>query len=428
MVKMPTNEVARSSPLFVLVADHDPDQFDYRGLLADANMNWAFVTNSNIFSAALRLQPWDVILVDEAMIEDIPSELLASAEIEEESHEIVLLISQSALDDLAQGSSLLDLCGYLIKGPSFTASLRRQLRRNLYVRALGKERSHLEQEIERILKRWEESIRDRTKNLERANQHLKALDELKSQFLANISHQLRTPLSVIRSYVELLVQCPPEEEQEAQEFLNIISSETHRLSQMIDDLLDLARIESGRMVWNMREISLKDLITEVISPLRSILDREGLEISVLCPDDLPPIQADPDRLSQVINNVIDNSIKHTPESGKIIIEAELISVDTEGSPGVQPDMQEFIKVIVTDTGPGIPANKLESIFSRFEQATDKRGAGLGLAISREVITHHGGKIWAESPESLGARVIFTVPLAGHIDIISGTFDPPPPGV
>lgn len=415
-VKMPTNEIARSATLYVLVADAAEAPFDYRSVLPDGNVQWGFVQKAETFAAALRLQPWDLIVVDASMVQFIPNDLLAAADIAEEGHNILLVLDADAIEPL-QAEGMFDLCGYLLRGPSLRSALARVLRRALYVQSLRTERSYLENEIERILTGWEQSIRDRTRNLERKNQELKAIDELKNQFLENVSHELRTPLALVRSYVELLIDCPPDSAEEQREFLTIIDTETRRLSRMIDDLLDLARINAGSMTWNMREVDLRALLPKVVAQVSPLLARRSIECVLDVPADMPAVQGDADRLSQVFLNLLDNAIKHTQE-GRIAITAELVSEPMAGG-----ELQDLARVTVSDTGTGIPEDSLETIFERFTQAGpegDGSGAGLGLAICREIVNHHSGRIWAE-PSDAGARLIVQLPLAGHLDVISGAY-------
>ena len=310
---MPTSEIARNSLLFVLVADADPERLEYRELLPDAKMQWGFVSREDIFSAALRLQPWDVIIIDQSMLHAIPDELLASAEMHGEDQEIVLLLDDEGLARAAS-RGLLKTSSYLLRQQHLEQTLARLLRRQLYVRSLDHGRQHLEQEIARILEGWEQSIKDRTRQLEETNQQLKALDEMKTRFLANISHELRTPLTVIRSYVDLLIQCPPQEEIERGEFLGIVEGETLRLSRMIDNLLDLARIDANQVKWSFTDVDLRALVHEVLQRFDETLQRESLSVDVRIPIDLPLVHADRERLGRVMTNLVVESIAPHPRA------------------------------------------------------------------------------------------------------------------
>jgi len=223
----------------------------------------------------------------------------------------------------------------------------------------------------------------------------------------------------VRSYVELLLDCPPESQEERSEFLHIIDAETHRLSRMIDDLLDLARLNAGSMVWNMSEVNLGRLIKKVVTQLKPMMQRDEIEHVIDVPSDLPRVWGDADRLAQVLINLLDNAIKHT-HGGTITLSARMVS-----EAGTNTQVEDFAELVVADTGRGIPPDKLEAVFERFEQVhedeEDGAGAGLGLSICREIVNHHGGRIWAEASEE-GARLVLRLPLAGHLDVISGTYD------
>jgi len=414
---MPTNEIARSTTLYVLVADENKGEFDYRALLPDTKVQWGFVEKPYVFEAALRLQPWDIIIVDQSMIEAIPGDLLAAADFAEEGHDILLLVEQDELLKMAK-DGLLTLCGYVLKGKSLKPALARYLRRSLYHQTLKQERTHLEHEIARILNGWEQSIQDRTQKLRRHNEELRNVDEIKNAFLENISHELRTPMTLVRSYVELLMVCPPSKKSERLEFLKVIDAETKLLGRMIDDLLDLARLNAGSMAWKMGEVDVSALIPTVVSQVKALIEKQHVACEVEMFSEPPPVWGDGDRISQVLMNLIDNSLKQ--EVTRIKITSELIT-DTKGS-----EVREFILVTVQDDGPGIPKDMLERVFERFSRATvhaNIRGVGLGLAICREILNHHKGRIWAEEVD-VGARLCFTLPLAGHLDVISGQFAQP----
>ena len=416
---MPTSEIARNSLLFVLVADVDPERIDYRELLPDARIQWGFVSKTDIFSAALRLQPWDVIIVDQSMLDAIPDELLAATDVKEDDQDILLLLEPEDLGVVAS-KGLLSSCGYLLRGETLKTSLARLMRRRLYFRSLDHERQHLEQEIARILEDWEQSIRDRTQKLEETNQQLKALDEMKTRFLANISHELRTPLTVIRSYIDLLIECPPQDAAEQKEFLGIIANETLRLSQMIDNLLDLARIDSGRVDWSFNDVDLRALLGEVLEPQRVELQRRKINVQSTLPQDLPLVYADHARLKQVFNNLLSKTFEHVGDAGEVWISAEMTGEQKKG------DITEMIQVCIDDNGERLAPSELPRLFDRFatdeEQHSSHRGAGLSFAICKEIINHHGGRIWAEPSKLGGLQISLTIPV-GHLRMITETFEP-----
>ena len=182
--------------------------------------------------------------------------------------------------------------------------------------------------------------------------------------------------------------------------------ETSRLSRLINDLLDLSKIEAGGVDWNLIPIdNPADLIYHVIKTFTALAEEHELELTTDVAPSLPTIRGDRDRLIQVVTNLCSNAVKFTPPGGRILVSAK--AGDYHGRP--------VVEVSVTDTGRGIPEGDLETIFDRFRQAGTGQaagktaGTGLGLAICREVVTYHDGTIWAEIPPRGGARVVFVIP-------------------
>ena len=187
----------------------------------------------------------------------------------------------------------------------------------------------------------------------------------------------------------------------AHRFLERMETEVDSLSQMVSELLELARIESGRVPLQMSPVPPSDLIDGAVERLRLQAERSGLNLTIECPEDLPPVLADYTRLEQVIVNLLHNAIKFTPAGGRITVGAE--------STG------EAVRFFVQDSGVGIPAIDLPRIFERFYKADRARsggGTGLGLAISKHLVEAHGGEIWAESEEGKGSTFSFAIPRAG----------------
>jgi two-component system phosphate regulon sensor histidine kinase PhoR len=228
---------------------------------------------------------------------------------------------------------------------------------------------------------------------------LKRLDAVKRDLSANISHELRLPIASIKALAETLAQGAIDDPSVAKEFLGQINTETDRLAQMVQELGDLSRIESGQSPLVKRSIGIGEVIKRAAERIKPQADRAGLSINIDIASDLPPIAADRDRIEQVLVNLLHNSIKFTPSGGGITISA-ISSGDS-------------LQVSVADTGVGIPADDLPRIFERFYKADRARsggGTGLGLAIVKHIIEAHGGKVWAQSKEGKGATFTFTLPL------------------
>lgn len=268
---------------------------------------------------------------------------------------------------------------------------------NLATQELRLHRDHLEE----MVARRTDDLERASQELRRANADLMRLNELKSSFLANVSHELRTPLTSIRSFSEILLNYPDTEFATREEFLEIICSESERLTRLINDVLDLAKIEAGKMEWRSQPVHLGDLARQSVDVMQVVASQKGLELENLIGDDVPPVQADPDRLLQVFANLISNAVKFT-DVGRIQVGALARS--------------DEVVVYVADSGIGIPASELERIFDKFHQhgntLTDKpTGTGLGLAISREIINRMGGRIWAESGTRAGSTFYCALPIA-----------------
>ena len=230
---------------------------------------------------------------------------------------------------------------------------------------------------------------------------VRRLETVRRDFISNISHELRTPLASLKALTETLQEGALEDPPAARRFLSRMDAEVDALTQMVAELLELARIESGRVPLQLQPASPCAILSSAVERLRLQSERGGLSIAVDCPEDLPPVLADPQRLEQVAVNLLHNAIKFTPAGGRILLAAR-----QEG---------EMVRFSVSDTGRGIPALDLPRIFERFYKADRARssgGTGLGLAISRHLVEAHGGRIWAESVEGEGSTFFFTIPIAG----------------
>ena len=228
-------------------------------------------------------------------------------------------------------------------------------------------------------------------------ERLTKLDEMKSEFVSNVSHELRTPLSIIKAYCEaLLTQVKPDDHETREQFLSVIDSETERLSTIVSNLLDLSRIEAGKFSLDYSVFSLKDMVNSIISVF---LKSKPSNIDILTDfdDDLPEVEADAEKIREVLINLIANSIKFSPMGGTI-------SVTVEHQAG-------FISCGVSDTGIGIPKDKIKHIFKKFYRVDNSdiceiQGTGLGLSIVKHIIDSHKGKISVDS--ILGKGSVFTI--------------------
>jgi len=232
---------------------------------------------------------------------------------------------------------------------------------------------------------------------------LKEMDNLKRDFISHVSHELRTPLTSMKAASGMLSQGSlkgsPEKEKEV---LRIIQSECDRLIGTVNRLLDLSRMEAKMMDYQFRNADLGGVIRLAVLKLAPLSEKRRIRVEILPLPNLSPVRMDPDRISQVIENLLGNALKYTPENGRIAIDASL-----NGEPG-------FVRVSVSDTGIGIPPESLEQIFDRFTRVHAGKktsGTGLGLSIAKHIVKDHGGKIWAESTPGKGSTFSFILPLA-----------------
>jgi signal transduction histidine kinase len=278
-----------------------------------------------------------------------------------------------------------------------------------------REEKRLRAQIEEHSRLLEVKVKERTAELQRINAQLTEYDRMKSEFLSNVSHELRSPLAAIASAAKIIGRYGDVNKTTGKNFSSVILDETDRLGRLINDLLDLAKIESGKVEWNMERIDdATELITQVVDTYRPLAEERGIDIELGGSGPLPAVVVDRDRMLQVLTNLCSNAVKFTPRGGRITVSGERTKVrDTPA-----------LLVKVQDTGPGIPSDELEKVFDRFHQVKVKhdgnkpKGTGLGLAICREVVSHHGGEIWAEAPPEGGARMVFYVPAAEPITAVS----------
>ena len=241
-------------------------------------------------------------------------------------------------------------------------------------------------------------IQDKTHQLEVANRH-------KSEFLANMSHELRTPLNAVIGFSEVLLERMfGEVNPKQEEYLNdILSSGKHLLS-LINDILDLSKIEAGRMELESQPFDLPAALDNALTLIRERAARHGLRLEVTVDPGLGEVKGEERKVKQVLLNLLSNAVKFTPEGGKISLSASL----NDG----------MAEISVTDTGVGIAREDQEAIFEEFRQvgsdyARKREGTGLGLALARRLVALHGGKLWVESEPGKGSTFTFTLPVSGH---------------
>jgi Na+/proline symporter/nitrogen-specific signal transduction histidine kinase len=258
-------------------------------------------------------------------------------------------------------------------------------------------------EYSRRLEQKSKELVEASAHLQEANERLLELDRLKDEFLSTVTHELRTPLTAIRAFSELLYDEPDMDAEQRAEFLGHIIRESERLTRLVNQVLDVAKMESGRMDWRIEPLDLATVLVDAARSVHGLYQTKAIRLDVERPDHAVTVEADRDKLQQVIVNLLSNAEKFVPsEQGHV----RLTLAERDGT----------VEVRVTDNGPGVPEAHREAIFDRFVQVNEGEtgnptGTGLGLAISRMIVEHLGGRIWCEPAPEGGAVFVFTLPRA-----------------
>jgi two-component system phosphate regulon sensor histidine kinase PhoR len=237
---------------------------------------------------------------------------------------------------------------------------------------------------------------------------LRQAETMRRDFAANVSHELRTPLAAIKAIAETLENGALDDPPAAREFLDRLHGEVDTLGELVSELLELSRIESGRAQIRPGELDPEPLLRPAAERLSPLARRAGLELCLDIPDDLPQIHADEERVGQVVTSLLHNAIKFTPPGGCVKLRARVRADELE--------------ISVTDSGVGVPSDQLERVFERFhklDQSRATQGTGLGLAIAKHLVQAQGGRIWAESDGASGSTFTFTLPLAATRQLAAG---------
>ena len=291
--------------------------------------------------------------------------------------------------------------------PSELANLPVVLREGLEQRHLKVEREQLQDEV------WEHArlLEERNAELRRVNEELKRLSQVKSDLVSTVSHELRTPLATIKEFIAIIMDALAGPVSTAQrEYLSIVNANVDRLVRLINELLDVERIEAGQMLLNRGVLRAPELLEQVVQSMRPLAASKGITVSLQLPAAVPSVFADADKLTQVLINLVSNAVKFTPGPGTVTITVE--------------ELANEVEFRVTDTGLGIEPEDLPKLFQKFQQfhksrrleassgmgsEMDRGGTGLGLAISKRLVELHGGRIWAKSTPGEGSTFAFTLP-------------------
>ncbi|MDF2859513.1 MAG: histidine kinase, partial [Neobacillus sp.] len=226
------------------------------------------------------------------------------------------------------------------------------------------------------------------------------LEKMRKDFIANVSHELRTPISMLQGYSEAIVDDIAESQEEKKEMAKVIYDESLRMGRLVNELLDLARMEAGHIQLMIEDVNLSSFLNRIVHKFQGLARENDIHLGVEIENDIPDISFDPDRIEQVLTNLIDNAIRHTPEGGSVKLTG---SMDEIG-----------VRVEVSDSGSGIPEEDLPFVFERFYKADKARtrgrtGTGLGLAIAKNIIDAHRGHISVQSKIGQGTTFSFLLP-------------------
>ncbi|MBN1310436.1 MAG: HAMP domain-containing histidine kinase, partial [Anaerolineae bacterium] len=253
----------------------------------------------------------------------------------------------------------------------------------------------------------EDIVAERTEELRRVNEDLKELDRIKSIFFSVVNHEMRNPLTAIQGYVYLIEKVGRVSSKQA-EMLRVIESNSHQLLGLVNDILDISRLEDGKLNILPRAMDLASAVAQALNVIKPMADDKHIELAVDIDPNLPMIYGDEKRVMQILTNLLSNAVKYTPNAGHISLV------------GRRREQDEMVEVIVSDTGIGIPTDQLPYIFNRFSRVEREAiqhtvGTGLGLYITKGLIEAHGGQIHVQSEEGEGSCFIFTLPLASLVE-------------
>ncbi|MDP8297292.1 MAG: ATP-binding protein [Candidatus Orphnella occulta] len=279
---------------------------------------------------------------------------------------------------------------YVSKDEIFKGGLSLVLKRTLERYGEKKEKQHLEAETKKYAQK-----------LEKANNRLKKLDQAKNDFVSMVSHELRTPLAIMEEFASIVLdEIPGKLTKDQREYINIIKGNVDRLARLINNLLDISKIEARRVEIKKVLVDMAELVKGVVSTLKPGADEKHIELKTLFRVSSSDTYVDPDMIVQIFTNLIGNAIKFTPENGQVTITVT--------------DQGKALECSVADTGMGIAPKNIDKVFGKFQQferpaGSGAKGTGLGLAISKGLVRYHGGKIWVESKYNEGSKFIFILP-------------------
>jgi signal transduction histidine kinase len=394
-------------PKVLVVDDEESVVVTIKAILQLDGYNVATTTSGKGARAMVRDTEYDLVLTD-LRLEDGDGLDVLKAVRESHPETVTIMLTgyaslESAIQALRAGAY-----DYLVK-PSEVEELRSTVARGIERRRLGQELRLRVDELAELNASLQQRIDEATAELKDRYEQLKELDRMKSQFLSIASHELKTPITAMSGFLQVAlrrVRRLSQSEGDAAvaeglrgitEQLDVVYRQTGKLARLVDELLDVSRIQTGRIEFRYGDVDLSELASEVATRMQ--LTTTTHEISVRR-DSANVVTADRDHLEQVLNNLVTNAIKYSPSGGAITID-------------VRPD-DAGVRLSVTDQGIGIPEKELDAIFGLFYRSPDRAardaaGMGLGLYISKEIVVRHGGRIWAESGGVKGSTLNVLIP-------------------
>lgn len=265
---------------------------------------------------------------------------------------------------------------------------------------ISKQFNIMTEELKSFYDELEMKVKEATDGLQEANKKLKEVDKRKSDFVAIVAHDLRTPLTSIMGFADTVLNKDLNlSAQEKEEYINIIRTEAQRLGRLISDFLDISKIEEGKMRITIEKANIVELINKTVESIDA--KTKGISFSAEIEKDLPEIYFDSDRIRQVLQNIVGNALKYAPKNSEIKV--------------VVKKYQKELQISVIDNGQGIADDKKKTVFEKFSRGNDdvtrkERGTGLGLSIAKSIVEMHGGRIWVENASTNGSCFTFTLPM------------------
>jgi len=392
-----TNESPTSDPLRILIVEDDPATVE----LMEAQLHGEGYSVDSVRDGEEALQRVsqarpDLVLLDIMLPKKSGFEVCKEIKSREEARAIPVIMVTALTDMESRVKGIAAGADDFLSRPVDKSELLARVKSILRISRLHDE-----------LARESRTARESTEKLEMQQRVLKSMStqlmqasHLKYEFIVNMSHALRTPLNVIIGFSEMLQdELVGKLNDKQSKYVTNVRESGRELQQLIANVVDVFKIDTGKVPLETTEFPLKDTIDLALETYADIAQDKGLEVSVEVAPEVSRICADPQKLSTILDNLLSNALKFTPDGGRVIITADLL--------------EDRVRVCIADSGIGLSPKDCERVFSEFYKAPNVAGgtgSGLGLAISKKLVLMHGGEIWAESAKEGGARFIFTLPL------------------